>query len=638
MSYKQVVMKSDTGPGAERMWNEFTESVCRQVARNIKVQRKLPGGGSIYIERKLPFLVVYRRPANIKDPGTSQLLTGQASYLLAPIDQAGDKALVELIYAIVRTQASAFGGFFLMEIWAERDSPADQKMRQKPAFEIVATADTPIKLLEQLEHALLAITVAAHKATVGLTHQEAWAPPGMTSLLSSDTLHDLNCVCIGLQVRPIYRHPETGQLFTSELQALRHVLSHILRQVFYIYAHAYTRHHPAHYHELGQQTITTSVKRVDRMLAEIDEELDLLLYVTPVNTDSAWEAFKQSHFEREPVFRYRPSPVDPGLMKRRLYLAPLDHIEDPALVHIFNAKRDELDRQLTLIADRQTDRFLLVSLQLYGRIEAPLLEAATCILEQFRADNDRAPTKVVDANAFAERAEADLSRYRLAYPSLAARVEVRGDVHGVMVSHGNLLISERLTLPEPQVEATLAHEVGTHIVTYYNGSAQPLRQLKAGMANYEPLQEGLAVLSEYLIGKLSRARLRLLAGRVLAVHRLTAGASFVETFRELQANQGFSPYTAFSITMRVYRGGGFTKDAVYLRGLLALLHYLKADNDLELLYLGKIALDHIGLIEELRWRQVLKPGCLRPRYLNHPQAKERLQRLRRGATVLELVD
>jgi hypothetical protein len=69
-----------------------------------------------------------------------------------------------------------------------------------------------------------------------------------------------------------------------------------------------------------------------------------------------------------------------------------------------------------------------------------------------------------------------------------------------------------------------------------------------------------------------------------------------------------------------------------------LLHYLKADNDLELLYLGKIALDHIGLIEELRWRQVLKPGCLRPRYLNHPQAKERLQRLRRGATVLELVD
>jgi hypothetical protein len=69
-----------------------------------------------------------------------------------------------------------------------------------------------------------------------------------------------------------------------------------------------------------------------------------------------------------------------------------------------------------------------------------------------------------------------------------------------------------------------------------------------------------------------------------------------------------------------------------------LLHYLKADSDLELLYLGKIALEHIGLLEELRWRQVLKPSCLLPRYLTHPQAKERLQRLRQGASVLELVD
>jgi uncharacterized protein (TIGR02421 family) len=633
-----VVMKIDRGTAAEHMVNGLAESVCRQLTRNMKVQLKLPGGGRIHIERKLPFLVVYRQPANMKDAGTGQLLSGQASYLLVPIEQAGDEPLVELVRGIVRTQASAFGGFCLLEICAERDSPANQDTAQKPAFEIFAATSTPIKLLEQLEHALLTVTVAGEKATVALTHEEAWAPPGMAPLLASDTLRELNCVFIGLQVRPIYRHPQTGQLFTSELRVLWHALSHILRQVFYIYAHAYTRHRPAHYHELGQRAITTAVKRVDRFLAEIDEELDLLLYVTPVNTESAWEAFKRNHFEREPLFRYRPIPMDPALVKRRLYLAPLEHIEDPALAHIFQVKRDELDRQLTLITDRQTDRFMLGSLQLYGRIEPPLLEAATCILEQFRVDDSKSASEVIGARAFAERAEAEISLYRQAYPALAANVEVRDDVHGVMVSHGDLLISERLTLPEPQVEATLAHEVGTHIVTYYNGSAQPLKQLKTGMANYEPLQEGLAVLSEYLIGKLSRARLRLLAGRVLAVHRLTAGASFVETFRELQANQGFSPYTAFSITMRVYRGGGFTKDAVYLRGLLALLDYLKADNDLELLYLGKIALDHAGLIEELRWRQVLKPSRLRPRHLDHPQAKERLQRLRRGASVLELVD
>ena len=44
--------------------------------------------------------------------------------------------------------------------------------------------------------------------------------------------------------------------------------------------------------------------------------------------------------------------------------------------------------------------------------------------------------------------------------------------------------------------ALLAHEVGTHIVTYVNGKAQPFRQLYAGLAGYEAFQEGIAVLAE----------------------------------------------------------------------------------------------------------------------------------------------
>ena len=45
--------------------------------------------------------------------------------------------------------------------------------------------------------------------------------------------------------------------------------------------------------------------------------------------------------------------------------------------------------------------------------------------------------------------------------------------------------------------------------------------------------------------------------------------------------------------LRVYRGGGLTKDAIYLRGLRDLLAYLSAGHDLEPLYVGKIALEHV---------------------------------------------
>ena len=65
------------------------------------------------------------------------------------------------------------------------------------------------------------------------------------------------------------------------------------------------------------------------------------------------------------------------------------------------------------------------------------------------------------------------------------------------------------------------------------------------------------MLAEYFAGGLNRSRLRLLAGRVVAVRCLIDGASFIETFRELNRKFGFEQHTAFMVTMRVFRSGGF---------------------------------------------------------------------------------
>ena len=156
------------------------------------------------------------------------------------------------------------------------------------------------------------------------------------------------------------------------------------------------------------------------------------------------------------------------------------------------------------------------------------------------------------------------------------------------------------------------------------------------MADYESLQEGLAILAEYLAGGLSRPRLRLLAGRVIAVQSIYQGADFIETFRILHDQYGFGQGAAFDIAMRVYRGGGYTKDAVYLRGLKKLLSYIAQGGDLELLLIGKISHEQLALVEELRWRKVLTPAVLRPRYLDRPETQRKLAFLRRNVSVLEL--
>jgi len=238
---------------------------------------------------------------------------------------------------------------------------------------------------------------------------------------------------------------------------------------------------------------------------------------------------------------------------------------------------------------------------------------------------------------FAAAANREIEYYRAQYPDFSAKVQVRDDIVGLMVSQGNLLVGNPVRIPASRVEALLQHEVGTHILTYHNGRAQPLHQLYCGLAGYDELQEGLAVMAEYLVGGVSRPRVRVLAGRVLAVKALEGGASFVETFRLLTDDYGFNKKTAFTTTVRVYRGGGLTKDAVYLRGLVGLLDYLGEGGSFDELIVGKISTAHTPIIQELMWRRVLRPVPLRPKYLDQSQATGRLLCLRRKTSVLDLI-
>jgi uncharacterized protein (TIGR02421 family) len=384
--------------------------------------------------------------------------------------------------------------------------------------------------------------------------------------------------------------------------------------------------------------MTKVVGTVDKQLAEIDSRFDLLLHVTPVNSPQALYEFKQHRFQKEPSFNYRPRPVDPDLLKRKLFAIPIEDIEDPTLSHMFLDKRDEIDRQLNMIAERNSTRFKYESLQVYGELDDELIQLADELLATTaHIDTEDGKIDSIGAEEFAGIAQAEINHYRQACPELAAQIQLRDDVPGVMVSRGNFLIGTDARVAKNRIEATLSHEIGTHVLTYYNGKSQPFKQLYIGMANYELLQEGLAVLSEYLTGQLSISRLRLLAARVFAVNYLLQGATFIDTFNMLFQDHHFEPDTAFTITMRVYRSGGFTKDAVYLRGLQQLVEYITSGNNFDLLLLGKFGFEHLPLIEELRWRQVLQPARLRPRYLDNKEASSRMKYLQSCNSVMDLV-
>jgi len=607
-------------------------AIGQALTRNEYVRRDLPDGSRLHIDRQLPFLCVYRRPIKRKDPGTERLLLGEASYLLATSRERHYSEIVKLVEEIAKRQGKTYGAFLLFELWST-DLQANDML---PLFRIHAQRHgAPQHVLEELESELLSISVEGHESQVELTYEESIHPPELKPLLP-DTLP--NCITLGLEVNPIYRDADSNELFPFTLRNLHHELARVLKRTFYAFTHSHTTNKPAHYHELGRHTMTKVVNETDSRLAKISQQFDLLLHVTPVNVEHAREKFSQSKHDRIPVFLYRPRPIDPALVKRELYSIPIEQIEDPTLASIFEDKQNELDRQVTLIAERNTPRFLAGSQMLFGDIEPELKSLAEEILSKIPAHTpDDRSSDYLDVEEFAEIAYDEVEFYRNQNPNFSTRVELRDDVTGVFVSKGNFLIGRDAYIPRRRVEATLAHEIGTHALTYFNGKQQPLREFFTGMADYESMQEGLAVLAEYLVGGLSRPRLRTLAGRVIAVQSIYQGADFIETFRILHDQFGFNQSIAFNITMRIYRGGGYTKDIVYLRGLMNLLTFLANGGDLEMLFLGKISFDRLAFVDELQWRKVLVPAALRPRYLDRSDVKNRLSKIRKGISVLELI-
>lgn len=373
---------------------------------------------------------------------------------------------------------------------------------------------------------------------------------------------------------------------------------------------------------------------VDHALAQLSTSIRFLLDITPTDAPEVQADFIAGEVA-EPEFSYRELSIDPQVAASQLAAIKLDAVSDATLAQLLRAKAREMELQIQLLAARGSEDFLPLSIELYGAVSPALRDAAELLLAEVplpsRSDGS------IGAAELAELAHAEVAHYRAIDPEARMHVEVRPDVAGVLVEGDTLLISEQARVQVRRARALLEHEIGTHLVTQVNGAAQPIQVLAAGLAGYEETQEGLAVLAEIAVGGFTRSRLRQLAARVLTVARMIGGAEFSDAFEAL-TEVGMGPKSAFQTTMRVYRGGGLTKDAIYLRGLLDLLAHLAADGTLEHLWLGKMSLRDLPLIVDLADRGVLCAPRLIPHYVDDPAALARLATVAAGENLSGLIE
>jgi uncharacterized protein (TIGR02421 family) len=288
-----------------------------------------------------------------------------------------------------------------------------------------------------------------------------------------------------------------------------------------------------------------------------------------------------------------------------------------------------------MLATRNTPAFRSASIFLYGAISADLLEDAAAILGAGGSSQPRGES--VGAREVAAAAAALAQSYRTVDPAFAPDIQVRDDIAGLMVSGSKLFVGTNIVVPSHRLEALLAHEVSIHLLTHFNGAAQRLAIFRTGLAGYEGIQEGLGVFAEWATGGLTRTRLRLLAARVMAVAAMERGASFIEVYRTLTRDHGFSRRGAFGIASRVFRSGGFAKDAIYLQGFRAVTSLVAAGAPLNPFWLGKIALTHVSAIEELLQRELVRPPLFKPSFIDDETAATRIASLRQAKSFPDMI-
>lgn len=176
----------------------------------------------------------------------------------------------------------------------------------------------------------------------------------------------------------------------------------------------------------------------------------------------------------------------------------------------------------------------------------------------------------------------------------AERVRIRG---------GTLFSSREL-------DQLFQHEILVHSVTMLNGRRQPyFKSMGLGAPRTTATQEGLATFAELITNTMDLSRLRRIALRIKAIQLALDGADFIATFKFF-IESGQTEQESFQSAARIFRGGDmrgtnvFTKDVVYLTGLVAVHTFLRKATQIrkqefpQLLFAGRLALSDLGPLEE----------------------------------------
>lgn len=423
-----------------------------------------------------------------------------------------------------------------------------------------------------------------------------------------------NTLVIPLEIKKIYIDELTGSPYPIILNSLSQQFKDCLTEVSAFFASRYTVKKRSKSSDMLADKMDPAILNVDKRLYHIARGLDTLQYINPINLQSEKKRFFKERGNYEPQFRYKPLQIDPYLFREQLYRLPVDSIRDPGIQALYRDVIDNLGSKIDMLVSIGQRDFVYTSLKYYGEPNYADEKNANYLLHC--AEFEEPETRFLNEEALISKFVSAASEW-----NMPCKIEISNRlVASAMVSNSRktVMLAKGLTLPEKDAEALVNHELGVHMATSLNSASQKLKVFNLGLPGNTLTQEGLAILNEYQSGNMTLQRLKGLALRVLAVKEMLRGSSFRHTFSYLLEERGMSPGEAFKLSVRVHRGGGFTKDYLYLNGVSQALS-LHEKQDISNLYVGKTGFAYLPIITEMIDRQLVNAPEYCPVWLKSPK-------------------
>jgi uncharacterized protein (TIGR02421 family) len=415
----------------------------------------------------------------------------------------------------------------------------------------------------------------------------------------------------------VFMDETNGELFPLVLEELKAGIKQAISETSAFFMRKYNKQKSAKSTDMLTSSLAPEIILVDKQLVALCKNVETLNFINPINIASERKKFLSGKNTGSPDFHYKQLNIDPYHFREQLYKLPVNDIMDADIQQLYRHTIDNLANKIDLLTSIGTDDFVYNSLRYYGEPNRQDIANAEFIL--------RAPEIEGEFEESIHNADYAVEYYKeqASHWKLNCKIEKSSRlVAKAMVNNEKrlLLINKDATFTSSELKAYAFHELGIHMLTTINAKESQLKVFSIGLAGNTHTQEGLAIFSEYCSGNLTLARLKTLALRVIAVKYMLAHGDFSKTYQLLMTNYGVSSANAFTLTTRVYRGGGFTKDHLYLKGFRDILNARKTGN-IENLLVGKTGLLDFSVISEMIDRSLItKPSSLFPLEIkqNHP--------------------